>query len=100
MLVPRKLFHYFGIADTIAQQMFTDASWCAVRGKGRDDTHNDCRHSPEFARLRQKVLDLDGPDLNSPDASTYSLGLDCGQMFKNRSYSCGVVGVKIGRAHV
>ena len=76
MYKPRKRFWYFGLANVIRDRMFSDPTWCKIRGTGRDeeDQEHDYWHSEEFTRLDNAT----GNILTDPNksASTYDLGID------------------------
>ena len=91
---PKKRFWYFGLGNVIKDRMFSDPTWCRLRGTGRDDEDQpyDYWHSPEFACLNTATGNL----LTDPDksASTYDLGIDWGQPFEFRQWSSGYIAVR------
>jgi hypothetical protein len=91
VLVPRKVFYWFGLANVIRDRLFTDPSWCKRRGTGR---HEYFYCTAESARLHSTAScnPLD------KDTSVYEVGLDWGQVFVNKVHSCGFIMVRC--AHV
>lgn len=87
-------FYYYGIAETVRHQCFKNPRWTSARASGRSDTTNGWRHSPDYQRMMACLHEVYDIDLDSADTSTYNLGMDCGQMFKNRNWSCGIVGLR------
>jgi len=99
-LVPRQFMIYFGAANLIKSQLFTNTDFCEKRAsvEGRAEFPNGHRPSPDGDRLRVHFDELrgdkPGPDFDGVDTSTYAMGFDCGQMFKSRTYSCGILGMR------
>lgn len=93
---PQKRFWYFGLANVLRDRMFSDPTWCRLRGTGRDDPDQpyDYWHSPEF----QRVNAASGGKLTEEgtSASVYDLGIDWGQPFGWKQHSSGYIALRCG----
>lgn len=87
ILLPRKVFHYFGLANVIRDRLFTDPSWCRRRGTGRAEYFYCTAESGRLHTMARCSSD----DL---DISVYEVGLDWGQVFVNKVHSCGFIMVR------
>ena len=91
---PKKRFWYFGLANVLRNRMFSDPTWCKLRGTGREEEgqSHDFWHSEEAIRLDEATDYILGNDQKS--VSTYDLGLDWGQPFTFRTWSSGYVALR------
>ncbi|KAK9918436.1 hypothetical protein WJX75_004081 [Coccomyxa subellipsoidea] len=91
---PRKRFWYFGLANILRDRMFSDPTWCRLRGTGRNDPEQqyDYWHSPDF----QRVNEATGAKLTAEgtSASVYDVGVDWGQPFHFKQWSSGYVALR------
>jgi hypothetical protein len=85
------VYYDFGLEKVIREKFFTDPTWCAARGKGRD-TPGDYYTSKEAKRLHKKA----GASLDCPYTSVWHLGLDFCQWFKSKAHSTGFLTLRCG----
>lgn len=83
-IIPRKVFYWFGIANTIRDRMFTDPSFCKHRTTGRREYFYP---SAEARRLAAAA----GCDIEQFMVSCYEVGLDWAQMFSSKVHSTGFI---------
>ena len=92
---PKKRFWYFGLANVLRNRMFSDPTWCKLRGTGREEEGQpyDFWHSEEAARLDEATDNIFTDD-KERSVSTYDLGIDWGQPFTFRTWSSGYVALR------
>lgn len=86
-VTPVKVMYWRGLGTVIKDMMFTNPSFCSLRGTGRQEYFYT---SKECARLHEKAK----CSLADKATSVYEVGLDWGQPFVNKVHSCGFIMVR------